>query len=203
MPGLWVVFVFLGDSITAGFQQGPRDLPPRYYPFTNMLESILRIRLKATGSKKDVVIENKGMDGDSTSGMVKRFTMSVVPEKPDYVVLMGGLNDLFTRLPSDDVYRNLVQLTQMSKEIGAEPIMLSTTPVAGAHDFNSVIKDLNDTVRGYCTENDIRFIDLFSELVHNGTIAEAYSNDGVHLSDGGYKKIISILAPLLLELIED
>ncbi len=203
MPGSWVVFVFLGDSITAGFQQGPGDLPPRYYPFTNMLESTLRIRLKAMDSEKDVAIENKGMDGDSTSGMVNRFTMSVVPEKPDYVVIMGGLNDLFTRLPSDDVYRNLVQITQMSREIGAEPIILSTTPVAGAHDFNSIIKELNNRVRGYCTENDIRFIDLFSELVHNGTITEAYSNDGVHLSDGGYKKIISILAPLLLELIED
>ena len=42
----WVVFVFLGDSITAGFQQGPGYLPPRYYPFTNMLESYIRMKLK-------------------------------------------------------------------------------------------------------------------------------------------------------------
>ncbi len=202
MPGSWVVFVFLGDSITAGFQQGPGDLPPRYYPFTNMLESSIRMRLKARGSERDVAIENKGMDGDSTSGMVHRFAMSVTPEKPDYVVIMGGLNDLFTRLPSDDVYRNLVQLTQMSREIGSEPILLSTTPVAGAHDFNSRIKDLNDRVRGYCVENDVCFIDIFSELSDDGVLARGFSNDGVHLSDGGYKKIISIMAPLLLELIE-
>ena len=202
MPGSWVVFVFLGDSITAGFQQGPGDRPPRYYPFTNILESTLRMRLKARGSERDVAIENSGMDGDSTSGMVHRFAMSVTHERPDYVVIMGGLNDLFTRVPDGDVYRNLVQLTQMSREIGAEPIMLSTTPVAGAHDFNSRIKDLNDRIMGYCAENDVCFIDLFSELVHDGTLGEAYSNDGVHLSDGGYKKIISVLAPLLLDLIK-
>ena len=202
MPGSWVVFVFLGDSITAGYQQGPGNLPPRYYPFTNMLESTIRMRLKERASDRDVAIENKGMDGDSTSGMVRRFTMSVTLEKPEYVVIMGGLNDLFTRIPDDDVYKNLVQLTQMSREIGAEPIVLSTTPVAGARDFNSKIKELNDRVRGYCMENDVRFIDLFAELLDEGVLAKDVSNDGVHLSDGGYKKIISILTPLLLELIE-
>jgi len=201
MPGSWVVFVFLGDSITAGFQQGPGGLPPRYYPFTNMLESTVRMRLKERVSDKDVAVENKGMDGDSTSGMVNRFTMSVSPEKPEYVVIMGGLNDLFTRVPDDDVYRNLVQLTQMSREIEAEPIVLSTTPVAGARDFNSKIRDLNNRVRGYCMENDVRFIDLFSELLVEGVLGEEYSNDGVHLSDRGYRKIISVLAPLLLGLI--
>ena len=203
MTGSWVVFVFIGDSITAGYQQGPGSLPPRYYPFTNMLESTIRMRLKERGSEKDVAIENRGVDGDSTSGMVNRFTMSVTSEKPEYVVIMGGLNDLFTRIPDEDVYRNLVHLTQMSREIGAEPIMLSTTPIAGTHDFNSKIMDLNCRVNGYCMENDLRFIDLFSQLSDEGVLAGGFSNDGVHLSDGGYRKIISILAPLLLELIED
>jgi len=194
--------VFIGDSITAGYQQGPGSLPPRYYPFTNMLESTIRMRLKERGSEKDVAIENRGMDGDSTSGMVNRFTMSVTPEKPEYVVIMGGLNDLFTRIPDEDVYRNLVHLTQMSREIGAAPIVLSTTPIAGARDFNSKIMDLNDRVRGYCIENDVRFIDIFSELSEEGVLAEGFSNDGVHLSDGGYRRIISILTPFMLELIE-
>jgi lysophospholipase L1-like esterase len=202
MVGSWVVFVFIGDSITAGFQQGPGGLPPRYYPFTNMLESTLRMRLKERGSKKDVAIENRGMDGDSTSGMVNRFTMSVAPEKPEYVVIMGGLNDLFTRITNDVVYRNLVQLTQMSKEIGADPILLSTTPITGTRDFNSKIMDLNCRIMGYCVENGVRFVDLFSELSEEGVLAGSFSNDGVHLSDGGYRKIISILTPLLLELIE-
>jgi lysophospholipase L1-like esterase len=202
MTGSWVVFVFIGDSITAGYQHGPGSLPPRYYPFTNMLESTIRMRLKERGSEKDVAIENRGMDGDSTSGMVNRFTMSVTPEKPEYVVIMGGLNDLFTRIPDEDVYRNLVHLTQMSREIGAEPIMLSTTPIAGARDFNSKIMDLNGRVRRYCMENDLRFIDLFSQLSDEDVLTKGFSNDGVHLSDRGYRKIISILAPLLLELIE-
>lgn len=190
----WVVFVFLGDSITAGFQQGPGYLPPRYFPFTNMLESGLRMKLKEMESEIDIAIENKGMDGDSTSGMINRFPHSVVPEKPDYVVIMGGLNDLFTRIPVETVYRNLVQLTQMTKEIGATPIVLSTTPVAGSPEFNSTIRELNEKVFIYCEEQKIHFIDLFAALLEEGVLAAEYSNDGVHISDRGYAKIISELS---------
>lgn len=197
----WVVFVAIGDSVTAGFQQGPGSRPPRHYPFTNVLESTLRMKLKALGSEIDVAVENKGINGDSTSGMVNRFQRSVVPEKPDYVVIMGGLNDLFTRIPVDDVYRNLVQLTQLTKEAGAEPIMLSTTPVAGSPVFNTKIKELNDRVAGYCESNRVRFIDLYCELLRIGVLAEEYSNDGVHISDKGYGKIISVLNPLFFELV--
>lgn len=190
----WVVFVFLGDSVTAGYQQGPGYLPPRYYPFTNMLESNIRMKLKELESDIDVAIENKGLDGDSTYGMVDRFQRSVAVEKPDYVVIMGGLNDLFTRIPVDDVYDNLVKLTEMTKEIGAVPIVLSTTPVAGSPDFNVQIKELNDRVQGYCEANNLFFFDLFSELLEGDVLAAEYSNDGVHISDRGYAKMISELS---------
>lgn len=190
----WVVFVFLGDSVTAGYQQGPGYLPPRYYPFTNLLESGIRMKLKELESDVDVAIENKGLDGDSTFGMVDRFQRSVAVEKPDYVVIMGGLNDLFTRIPVDDVYANLIKLTKMTKEIGAVPIVLSTTPVAGSPDFNLQIKELNDRVQVYCEESDLFFFDLYSELVEEGVLAVEYSNDGVHISDRGYAKIISELS---------
>jgi lysophospholipase L1-like esterase len=190
----WVVFVFIGDSITAGYQQGPGNLPPRRYPFTNMLESGLRMKLHEMESNKDIAIENKGMEGDSTSGMVNRFPLSVTPERPDYVVIMGGLNDLFTRIPEDDVYQNLVKLTEMTKEIGATPIVLSITPVAGSVEFNADIKSLNDRVFNYCENNGIVFLDLFSELIDEGVLVAEYSNDGVHLSDRGYQKLISELS---------
>ena len=197
----WVVFVMIGDSVMAGFQQGPGSRPPRHYPFTNVLESSLRMKLKSLGSDFDVAVENKGVNGDSTSGMVERFQRSVVPEKPNYVAIMGGLNDLFTRIPVDDVYKNIIQLTQLTKEAGAEPIMLSTTPVAGSPPFNATIKELNDRVAEYCAANGVRFIDLYSEFLSEGVLAAEYSNDGVHISDKGYGKIIQVLTPLFLELV--
>ena len=197
----WIVFVMIGDSVTAGYQQGPGSRPPRHYPFTNVLESTMRMKLKGLGSEVDVAVENKGVNGDSTSGMVERFQRSVIPEGPNFVAIMGGLNDLFSRIPVEEVYNNLVKLTQLTKEAGAEPILLSTTPVAGSPDFNLKIKDLNDRVVEYCTSNGVRFIDLYSELLDEGVLAAAYSNDGVHISDKGYGKIISVLAPLFLELV--
>ena len=198
----WVVFVFLGDSITAGFQQGPGYLPPRYYPFTNMLESSIRMKLKEKKRDIQVAIENKGINGDSTSGMVNRFRSSVVPERPDYVVIMGGLNDLFTRIPIEDVYNSLVKLVQMTQEIGATPIVLSTTPVLGSNDFNKQIMALNAKVLEYCKSEYVTFIDLFNKLIDGEVLAVEYSNDGVHLSDRGYGKIISELSNRFLVLLD-
>jgi lysophospholipase L1-like esterase len=186
----WLVAVFLGDSLTAGFQQGPGYLPPRYYPFTNMLESRLRITLRELGSNKNISIVNQGIDGDSTRGMLERYTRSIEPETPQIVLLWGGINDLSSMVPTDDVLHNIIQLVERTKQIGAIPIVLNIAPVTGIH-FNETIQKLNNMTYRYCNENDLDYLDIFSELIdEQGKLAQPYSNDGVHLSDLGYQKII-------------
>ena len=190
--------VFLGDSITAGFQQGPGYLPPRYYPFTNMLESNLRIMLREMGSKKDVAIVNQGIDGDSTRGMLERFSRAVEPENPHIVLLWGGINDLSTRINQKEVISNIIELVKRTNSIGAIPIVINVAPVSGVQ-FNKIIKEMNSLIRNYCLENNIDYLDVFSELVDDeGKLAQVYSNDGVHLSDRGYQKLIPLLLKALM-----
>lgn len=186
----WIVAVFLGDSLTAGFQQGPGYLPPRYYPFTNMLESSLRKKLRDLDTDKDIAVVNQGMDGDSTRGMLERYARSVEPENPDIVLLWGGINDLSTRIQPDAVFTNIVALVEKTRAINAIPIVLNVAPVAGTH-FNETIMELNKLTESYCNENQIIHVDIYSELLDNeGKLADQYSNDGIHLSDRGYQKIL-------------
>ena len=186
----WIVAVFLGDSLTAGFQQGPGYLPPRYYPFTNMLESSLRIKLRELGSDKDIVVVNQGIDGDSTGGMLERFNRNVKSENPHLVLIWGGINDLSTRSSPEDVLSNIIELVNRTKGIGAIPIVLNVAPVVGVH-FNETIQKLNHMTLDFCTENKIANLDVFSELLdREGKLAGEYSNDGIHLSDRGYQKLI-------------
>ena len=201
----WIVAVFLGDSLTAGFQQGPGYLPPRYYPFTNLLESSLRIKLRDLDTDKDIAVVNQGMDGDSTRGMLERYTRSVEPENPDIVLLWGGINDLSTRSQPETVYQNIVHLIEKTRNIGATPIVLNVAPVVGTH-FNETIKMLNKLTENYCYEKEVTYVDIFSELIDDeGKLSDIYSNDGIHLSDRGYQKILptifnvimSSLTPLL------
>ena len=197
----WIVAVFLGDSLTAGFQQGPGYLPPRYYPFTNMLESSLRIKLKELGTDKDIVIVNQGIDGDSTGGMLERFSRGVEPENPHLVLLWGGINDLSTRSTPEEVFPNIVKLVERTKTIGAIPIVLNVAPVMGVH-FNETVQRMNELTKNYCAGNDVAYLDVFSELVDDeGKLADKFSNDGVHLSDRGYQKLIpSIFSSIMIHI---
>jgi lysophospholipase L1-like esterase len=199
----WIVTVFLGDSLTAGFQQGPGYLPPRYYPFTNMLESALRRQLTTLGSEKDIVVVNQGMDGDSTRGMLERFSRNVESEKPALVLIWGGINDLYSRYPMEDVFSNIVELVKRTKAINAVPIVLNVAPAGSVH-FNDTIKELNMLTEGYCGEKDVKLIDVFSLLVDDeGKLAAEYSNDGVHISDRAYQKLIPVLFNAVLETVSD
>ena len=194
----WIVTVFLGDSLTTGYQQGPGYHPPRYYPFTNMLESALRRQLTAMGSEKDLVVVNQGMDGDSTSGMLNRFTGSVESEKPDLVLIWGGINDLTSMRPKEDVFSNLVDLVAHTKAIDAVPILLNVAPVAGVH-FNENIVELNKLTEKYCNEHGIEYVDVFRLFVDDkGKLADEFSNDGVHLSVKAYQKLIPLLFNLIM-----
>ncbi len=195
----WIEAVFLGDSLTAGFQQGPGYLPPRYYPFVNMLESSLRITLRELNMDRDIAVVNEGMDGDSTRGMLERFSRSVEPAKPDIVLLWGGINDLSSRKTPEETLPNIIELVERCKAIGAVPIVLNVAPVAGAH-FNETVRKLNDMIEKYCMKSDTMYLDVFSELVDSEKkLADAYSNDGIHLSDAGYKKIVS---PIFLSIMK-
>lgn len=198
----WIVAVFLGDSLTAGFQQGPGYLPPRYYPFTNMLESSLRIKLRELDADKDIVIVNQGIDGDSTGGMLERFTRSVESESPHIVLLWGGINDLSTRSTPEMVLPNIIKLVERTKAINATPIVLNVAPVTGVH-FNETIQKMNNLIASFCTENDVDLLDVFSELVDpEGKLSDTYSNDGIHLSDRGYQKLIPLIFRAIMKHLE-
>ncbi|MCW4011587.1 MAG: SGNH/GDSL hydrolase family protein [Candidatus Bathyarchaeota archaeon] len=199
----WIVTVFLGDSLTTGFQQGPGYFPPRYYPFTNMLESALRRQLTSLGSERDLVIVNQGMDGDSTGGMLHRFKSSVAPENPDVVLIWGGINDLTSRHPPEDIFPIIVDLLENTQAINAVPILLNVAPVAGPH-FNETIMELNELTENYCNEHGVRFVDVFKLLVDDeGKLADEFSNDGVHLSIRAYQKLIPVLFNVIMESISE
>ena len=71
-------FVFIGDSLTYGY--GVKSTESWVYkiskslPFRNCI--------------------NKGINGDTTAGMLDRFFQDVVQNNPNSIFIMGGTNDL-------------------------------------------------------------------------------------------------------------
>ena len=182
----WVAFVALGDSMTAGFMSPVGYSVPRYYPYTVVLEALMRGGL-GSGCGFNVVVVNKGINGDSTDGMLERFDRSVAREEPDYVIMWAGINDLYTGASLEHVAGNIVELTERTRRIWAAPIVCAVTPVEGSPYFNERIRALNALIREHCEAEELPYVDLYSATANpEQRLDSRYSDDGVHLSQEGY-----------------
>ena len=201
-------FVALGDSLTVGFQSPDIFLPGREeFPYTQFLETILVSELPKKGlSHVEVYFRNAGMLGDTSRSMLERFDIHVAALEPDYVIVWGGINDLFMLQPPGIILGNLKQFYGRAREAGVEPIACTVTSVLGYDSMVSRIMELNDMIRGHCKEHGIPVADLFAATSNKqGMLKETFSSDGAHLSHAGYLKVAytifyEVIEPILDEL---
>jgi len=183
--------VCLGDSLTVGYQSPSPYGGYAETPYTDMLEPMARARLQELGLKGyEAFFINKGINGDSTDGMLGRFKTSVEAERPDYVIIWAGINDLYAGREPRRVMENLKRLYAKTLEVEAEPIACTLTPTEADDRMNTRITELNALIVKHCDGEGIRVVDLFSSLAGpDGRLSPVYSNDGVHLSPQGYAAV--------------
>ena len=193
----FLIVVALGDSLTAGYRTlDPYAIDPRV-PYPAQLETLIRGRLK--GQTQAFVI-NAGVNGDDTDGMLWRFRQTVATEKPEIVVIWGGINDLGAAKDPEQVMENLTKLYALCGEIGATPVACTLTPTRLT---SPNIRRLNELIRAHASEKDLVLVDLFSGLVDmEGNLRQEYSDDGVHLTQAGYGRVAEIVLGSLVPLIE-
>jgi len=191
----WVVIVALGDSLTVGFQSSIGYGVVQDHPYTMKLESLIRNHVEKTGKNKlGITIVNRGINGDSTDGMIARFPWSVEAEKPTHVLIWGGINDMSSSRPLEHIMENLSRLYELTLEIGALPIACTLTGIRGPSRANDVIRTINQMIVKHCQEKNILLADLYSSTIDSeGTLDQKYSNDGVHLSNLGYDAVADAL----------
>jgi len=192
-----LVVVALGDSLTAGYRTlDPYAIDPRV-PYPAQLMTLINGRLK--GQTQALVI-NAGVNGDDTNGMLRRFRQSVAIEKPEIVVIWGGINDLGAANDPEQVMENLTKLYDLCGETGATPVTCTLTPTRLT---STKIRRLNELIRAYASEKGLVLVDLFYGLVDmEDNLRQEYSDDGVHLTQEGYKRIAEIVLGAIAPLIE-
>jgi len=187
-----LVFAALGDSLTHGFvPYDPIQPMGPGIPYTSYLDNIVVTDLSRRGIE-DVSVQfvNFGVNGDTTRGMLRRLEARVALLDPDYVIIWGGINDLYGGFPPEDIMGNLKALYVKASEIGAEPIACTLTSVADFNAAISPIRRLNELIRENCSENSIPFADLFAATSDDeGRLEGRYSSDGVHLTDAGNERV--------------
>lgn len=182
-----LIIVAFGDSLTVGFQS-PTITNPWYQetPYAQFLGE------KITRPHRIIV---KGISGELTEEMVRRFKIDVVVNTPDYTVILGGSNDLGWGISPVTIKENLVAMYNNALIKGIKPIAVTVPSLRG---FDALIpprQHLNDMIKNESARLDIPCVDMFTASSESDTLrlAEQYSNDGLHLTTEGYKLLAGIL----------
>ncbi len=142
----------------------------------------------------DVYVANLGINGDTTRGMLARFDRQVAPEEPDYVIILGGINDLFMGAPPKSITENLMEIYKKTRHIGATPIACTLTSVLGFEQVIPLIQELNDMIEASCRREGISLADLHTGTSDGeGRLLKAYSSDGAHLNREGYERMATVI----------
>ena len=149
---------------------------------------------------------NKGINGDTSGGMLARFERDVVSEKPKYVLMIGGTNDFICCASVSSVQANIMSMVHQAYHNNIIPILGTVTEcipdkIRGDWmdftDFNIVLKKQLEFQRwsiDFCDSFHVNRIDFFEEFskITEGTPLNNYYIDGLHLKPSGHKIIHDI-----------
>jgi acyl-CoA thioesterase-1 len=100
------MIVFIGDSITNGFPYSAK------FSWVNLVAEKLQLDFY-----------NKGINGDTTTGMLNRFQRDVLLLGPTHVIIMGGTNDAYNATNIDLVIQNIYTMIQLAIQHHIVPIV--------------------------------------------------------------------------------
>lgn len=104
--------VCLGDSLTYGYGVPRKDC-------------WVSRAAETTGH----TLVNRGINGDTTGGMLSRFGRDVLGEKPDRVLLLGGANDIIFGGSDASARLNLTAMANQAVAAGVRPMVALPPPV--------------------------------------------------------------------------
>lgn len=174
--------VCLGDSLTYGY--GVK----RSQVWTYLIQE-----------KYGVKIVNKGINGDTTGGMLGRFCYDVVENRPSHVMIMGGGNDLMMNIPLPIVQANMATMVYQAygkkiRPIIGTGILIEPTMAKkywdSSADYERVNREgekLREWILDFSGKNNIPVVDFCKEFekIIEGKNKDAYYTDGLHLNPKG------------------
>jgi acyl-CoA thioesterase-1 len=198
-----LTIIAFGDSLTTGF------IPTRlaHQPYSRFLQQHLdRFLEQRSLTKLRIKILNRGVNGNLTSDMLLRFRWDVLNAQPQYVIILGGTNDLGWGLPIDEIFDNLTAMYTRSQENSIIPVCCTVPSILSWDTGIQPRIQLNTRIQTYCCQNHLRCVDLFTQTSnpHTRELRGEYSSDGLHLNEQGYQKMADsiyydAIHPLLIE----
>lgn len=183
-------FVFIGDSLTYGYGVNKSN---------NWVE-----RLKPYISL-DII--NKGINGNTTTDMLNRFTEDVISYYPNKIFIMGGTNDFLSNRSLNTVLDNLELMLKealtITKDIiiGIPPIIIKEDAYrlfmpSSTYDYcEKQLSLLRHSIIKLCDKYKINYVDFYS-LTFKFSSNNIFT-DGIHLNNNGQSLLFNEFKQLL------
>lgn len=189
-----------GDSVAWG----------AYLPKREAWTDLLRNYLDGL-SHYSIELYNQSIDGDLSKDILFRFDTEAKARKPDAIIIAVGVNDSIYRANDQfevsemEFIDNLRQIVEKARVFtdkiwcmglvkGSDestiPLTVSTT---GKCYSKSVVKKYDGFIKKFVTDQNIPFVDVFSEL------SDTDFDDGLHPNLQGHVKIFDIIRKMFDE----
>jgi len=196
-----ITIVALGDSTTAGTPgfQSPLESPP---DGAGDVESQYAYWLMKAHPEWRVL--NRGVNGERSDQIRARFHRDVGMVRPDAVVVIAGVNDIYQGRSSELVERELEAIYEAARAALIPLVAGAILPYnTSTSDAIARMRDVNDWMRAYAARNaHVVFCDTrAATATPNDPDRLASSPDGLHPSPDGYRRMAAALEPVIAGLL--
>jgi lysophospholipase L1-like esterase len=180
--------VGLGDSTTAGTPgfQSPLESPPNG---AGNPES--QYAYWITQRHPDWMVLNRGVNGEDSSEILSRLPRDVLRERPAYVVVLAGVNDIYRAQPLRRIQSNLLAIYSGASSAGVRVVAASVLTYNSISSRQGrVLSELNTWIEAVASDSGFCFCDTNSLTADRHQPHRlASSPDGLHPDVAGYRRM--------------
>ena len=176
---------FLGDSITH-FGMGAGGY-------------VMLVSQAMEKAGRKIVVIPAGIPGHTSKDMLARVKHDVIDQKPDWMTLSCGVNDVWhgpKGVPLDEYKTNITAIVDQVTAAGIKVVILTSTMIMEDpnNDFNKKLADYNEFLRGLAKERHLPLADLNADMQAElakdkaempGLLGNILTVDGVHMNGVG------------------
>lgn len=186
----------MGDSTTAGTPgfRSPLEAPPNGGGNPESQYAFWMMR-----AHPEWTVLNRGVNGERSDEIRARFARDVLEARPDYAIILAGVNDIYQGLPPEAVERNLGPMYAESIDAGIVPVAATVLPYNVATErANLAMRELNHWIGSLARILSIPFCDTRAAVadVRNPDRLRG-SPDGLHPDVDGYRRMGDALTAVI------
>jgi lysophospholipase L1-like esterase len=134
----------------------------------------------------DSSVKNRGIAGDDTAGVLARLEQ-VTAAQPRQVFLMIGTNDLTAGDEVSQIVGNVEEIVNRIHRESPRSELFVQSLLPRGENYREDVEALNDRLEAVAATGGATWVDLYPAFLdEDGSIADQYSNDELHLLGKGY-----------------